>query len=429
MAVICGIDFSEPSARAAQVAAQLAVRKRTELELLHAHPEGPEEDEARKGAWRRATAQLDEAATELRRLGGHVRASLAVGRPDELLPQNAEASKAELVVIGALGRRPPSRWTLGSTAERTAQTSAVPVLVVRDSRPFSAWLHGDRTLRVVVATDVTDVCEPAIRWASSLRDLGPVDLTVLHVYSPPEAQRRLGLPVAASLFDRNPEIEEALARALTHRVWGPGGPGSVKIEVRPGTGRTGDHLASHAEELRADLLVVGNHRREGLERLWHGSVSQNALHAAHVSVAVVPGHHGASARKPRRLLVGVDFTSASEQAAQQAFAMATYGCTVWLVHVRARGGHQPEVPLLRQQLSRLVPFDAERAGITVDTQVVDGDEPAQAIVQCAKQADADVILMGTRALGRLEGAILGSVSQAVLAAADRPVMLVPAAER
>lgn len=424
MSVIAGIDFSEPSVRAARIAALVAARRKTSLLLLHVLPPEQDSGEAKAAAARQAEARLEEVAAELRSSGAPVQTEVAHGLPDEVLPAAAERRAADLLAIGALGRRPASRWRLGTTAERTSQASRSPALVVRDSRPLEAWLRGERSLRAVVGTDVTDVSEAAIAWAGGLRALGPLDLVVAHIYSPPQAQQRLGLPVSASLFERNPEIEEALERALVHRAWGPAGPGGARIEVRPGAGRVGDHLADLAEELRADLLVVGHHRRSGVERVWHGSVSQRTLHVSRISVAVVPGRHGASARRPRRFLAAVDFSPASERAVQQAFAMASYGCMVWLVHVRAKGGRAEEVPLLRQRLQRLVPFDSASSGLTVDVQVVDADDAGQAVVRRAEQEDADVILMGSRGLAGLSKAILGSVSSAVLASTRRPVLLV-----
>lgn len=53
---------------------------------------------------------------------------------------------------------------------------------------------------------------------------------------------------------------------------------------------------------------------------------------------------------------------------------------------------------------------------------------AASILDAADEVEADVILMGTRGLGRLKSVLLGSVSNAVLQHADRPVMVVPSSE-
>ncbi|RYY86963.1 MAG: universal stress protein, partial [Comamonadaceae bacterium] len=43
----------------------------------------------------------------------------------------AEASKADLIVIGTHGRRGIGRWVMGSSAEHILRMSPVPVLLVR----------------------------------------------------------------------------------------------------------------------------------------------------------------------------------------------------------------------------------------------------------------------------------------------------------
>ncbi|MCP3026344.1 universal stress protein [Halobacillus sp. A5] len=51
--------------------------------------------------------------------------------------------------------------------------------------------------------------------------------------------------------------------------------------------------------------------------------------------------------------------------------------------------------------------------------------PDQVILEEAANEDIDLIVMGTRGVGRVKGAILGSVSYNVLQSADLPVTIVP----
>lgn len=52
------------------------------------------------------------------------------------------------------------------------------------------------------------------------------------------------------------------------------------------------------------------------------------------------------------------------------------------------------------------------------------DEPAHAICEAARELEADLIVVGSRGLGPVRGALLGSVSRAVLSHAGRPVLIV-----
>lgn len=51
-------------------------------------------------------------------------------------------------------------------------------------------------------------------------------------------------------------------------------------------------------------------------------------------------------------------------------------------------------------------------------------QPARTIVQFANDKEADLIVLGSRGLGDLEGFLLGSVSHKVTSLADCPVMVV-----
>jgi nucleotide-binding universal stress UspA family protein len=56
-----------------------------------------------------------------------------------------------------------------------------------------------------------------------------------------------------------------------------------------------------------------------------------------------------------------------------------------------------------------------------------GGGAAHAIAEAAKDAEADVIVVGTRGQGPISGLLLGSVTHRLLHVADRPVLAVPPA--
>ncbi len=56
-------------------------------------------------------------------------------------------------------------------------------------------------------------------------------------------------------------------------------------------------------------------------------------------------------------------------------------------------------------------------------------EPARAIAAYSDDLDADLVVLGSRGLGPVTGALAGSVSHALLKRLNRPVVVVPAKRR
>jgi nucleotide-binding universal stress UspA family protein len=61
--------------------------------------------------------------------------------------------------------------------------------------------------------------------------------------------------------------------------------------------------------------------------------------------------------------------------------------------------------------------------VRLETLIVPGD-PAQKIIENAEKKPGHIIVMGSRGAGPLKGALLGSVSQKVLASSPVPVLIV-----
>lgn len=289
--ILCGTDFTPHAGEAAEVAAAFAARAGEPLVLVHAlEQEGAEA----------AREKLRAEAERLRQRfpGVHVEPALLTGIADEALaglarhftsawavgPQNVR-----LIVVSSLGLRMPERWVLGSVAERTAQTSPVPVIVVRDAKPFLSWLKGERHLRVLVGFDFSQTGAAALRWASELGRVAPCDIVVGHVTWPPAERKRRGAQGAAGARKSFSQIEARLRADLGARLrehpWPEGRP---SIRILLSSGSRASKLAELAAEEKADLLVVGSCQLHGSSRLWQESVSRGALYHAAMSVACVP---------------------------------------------------------------------------------------------------------------------------------------------
>jgi nucleotide-binding universal stress UspA family protein len=139
-------------------------------------------------------------------------------------------------------------------------------------------------LRILVGYDLSSTGDAALRSVKELMELAPCEVTVLHVYWPPEVRRRLDIHGPVSLVEGDEETQETLGRQLAEKACAVFGADQVTLRVQPGWGRIDADLVAVAREIEADLLVLGSHQRHGLERFRLGSVSRAAISDAPPSV-------------------------------------------------------------------------------------------------------------------------------------------------
>lgn len=135
------------------------------------------------------------------------------------------------------------------------------------------------TRPVVVPFDFSEHAIEAVRRAVSIVD-NPQQVHVLHVL-PYLIPAEPG--VVWATIDDSSRVQHALQnmeQAVPERLFG-----KVCLDVR--LGDPGQVASERAEELGAELIVVGSHGRTGLTRLVLGSVAERVTRLAHCPVLVV----------------------------------------------------------------------------------------------------------------------------------------------
>lgn len=291
MSIVCGTDFSKQAGEAVEVAGALAKRLDERLVLVHAVDEEPRTtlpNDVRESLCLYERAELHKELERLRAAKVRVTEAFRAGKPEAVLVETATAEHARLLVLSSHGRKPPGRWMLGSVAERTAEASAVPTLIVRGAWPLTQWTLGKRNLRVFVAADFSIPSAAALRWVHWLRKVAPCDVVIAYIEPALPTLDSLNMYPSPALTEMLVKGERVQARSFRQRVRALLGATGVRICIEKGWGRSDAHLIQMAREERADLVVIGTHQWHGLRRLSQFSVSRGVLHYAPMSVACVP---------------------------------------------------------------------------------------------------------------------------------------------
>jgi nucleotide-binding universal stress UspA family protein len=455
MKVLAGTDFSENATRALDVAAALARHLGDDLQLVHVQAEIPRGSDSELRLQLRESAEKNLAldAERLRQGGLEVHCTVAEGRPDAVLIDEAARDNARLIVLASQGHIAPERWFVGRVSERTAENAAVPTLVVRSPGPLLEWLSGKRPLRLLVGVDFNSSCDAALTWAAHVRTLGPCDITVCHVAWVAREGSRLGMPAAHVPGKMPARLQEILERDLRERIEAILPNVAVELRVEAGWGTPDFTLIEIAESIQADLIITGTSQTRGIERLWQGSTSRRLLSTAPANLLCVPSQAAAVAAAPTlpeysRVFTATDFSPLGNSAIAHAYAIVAPGGTVRLSHVlepwqveppRVEAdvieGAPPQAPVegpileAEAQLRGLIPPAAAERSITTEIRVITSGDAARSLAQAAERFGAHVICLASHGRSGLLASILGSVARDIIDQSRRPVLLIrPSAE-
>lgn len=198
-------------------------------------------------------------------------------------------------------------------------------------------------------------------------------------------------------------------------------------------------ILDRAEEVMADLIVVGPHRGGPAHAYFLGTTADRVIRTSAVPCLVV---QEPLADDVRRIGVPVDLSDPSRGALEVALA--------WAVQMGSAegGGGSPEVRVMyvgwpiemiddpdlekkriRPELEGLIET-ARRSvegsdALTVELDVLCAHSPTEETVSWAEREKVDLLVMGTHGRSGLKRALIGSMASGVARRTPRPVLLVP----
>lgn len=248
--------------------------------------------------------------------------------------------------------------------------------------------------RIVLATDGSATAETAERVAVALAAVTRGKLTLVYAYDSPT------------------KAEPAVARAL--RLAEELG---VKSEVLLSPEPPAEAILQAAEQTEAEIIITGSRGFYRAEQLIGSVVRKVATHAPCDVLLTRPREGSELPNDPpyRRVLVATDGSITADRASRKGYALAKrLDAEVTLVFV----GHPKTGELILQDTVATMGEDA----VPTKTVVKDG-EPAQAILEAARESGSDLIVVGNRGLAGARGVILGSVPRDIAELAECDVLI------
>jgi len=280
--ILVGLDGSAESGTAARAGWMLAESGGLSCQLVHATPEvrfalemagtGVALDALEIAHMARARVDVHESIRD--HVPSRVADQLIVrkGRPAAVLNDVIAETEARMLVLGGKHHSTLGRWLGGSTVQQVVRQVHVPVLVTAGELP--------RRPRVLLAVDVSYAARETIEHALTFAALLQSPVRALHVLegarSVPDVVFRPGAPEyeAWCLERLERDLWPLLPVPDTHKV--------VRL------GAVVDAIADEAAAWRADVIVVGSHGKNWVDRLLIGSVTEALLNDLPAAVLVIP---------------------------------------------------------------------------------------------------------------------------------------------
>jgi nucleotide-binding universal stress UspA family protein len=295
---------------------------------------------------------------------------------------------------------------------------------------------------ILIPTDFAEPPSAALGHAAMLAERFSARLTMLHVVTEKEGHAPPNFP---ELDPSRDELEEFAEEETAQRFGlAPLQRLRVRRELRQNAHPT-EEILRYSAENHVDLIVAGTHGRTGLSHLIQGSIAEDLMREASCPVLVARTHH-ASAEEVMpylNILAPVDFSPDSEKALRYAVALAhRFDAHLQILHVvdmpvypahyavnvnLAGQFNEDFTTLSHQEMERLL-AGFELRPRRCQTHVQTG-RPYHEIVRFAEANEADLIVMGTRGLSRLQEFLLGGNTARVIRHAPCPVLAVKLHER
>ncbi len=210
------------------------------------------------------------------------------GLTADAILEEAQASKADLIVMTTHGRGPMSRFWLGSVADEMLRRTPVPILLIRPQEETPEPTALPVLKHLLVPLDGTPLAERVVQPALALGQPMQARFTLLRLITPwlfPGHDPSVDSPTGEGggrLDLQHHEAQaylEAIAEGIRKR--GCSVQTCVAVHRQPAAG-----ILEEARQVGADCITLATHGRGGLKRLLLGSVADKVLRSATIPLLV-----------------------------------------------------------------------------------------------------------------------------------------------
>ncbi len=288
---------------------------------------------------------------------------------------------------------------------------------------------------MLVLLDGSELAEVVLKYAQELSGRLHIDLELLHVCDPHEAEQ---LPMRKAYMEHMAEVMCARAEEVRHRSGDETLEQCIRAQGNVVVGHPAEEILKYVDENNVDLVMMSTHGSSGIGSWDLGSVATKVIHASTAPIWLVPSELREEVildTLPRRtLVIPLSGSRQSEAVIPHAIAVAKQRgeeSELVLLHVEdvdyitvSRSALQEREEHRARMKAYLdgVAESARGAGLEARSEILTGD-PAETIITFLKDNPAQLIAMATRGRTGLSRMVFGSVTENVIHLVKKTPML------
>lgn len=275
--------------------------------------------------------------------------------------------------------------------------------------------------RILAPVDFSDLATYALRYAAAIAQRSGAQLTVLYADTflpPPHFTYAQVTDIAATLEASKLQAKAELDRYVAEHV-----PAGVNVEAVVAEELPVTAILRVAEDRKVDLIVMGTHGRSGLTRVMLGSVAERVLRETNRPVLTVRQtaenvHPG----EITRILCPLNFTDVAMESLVYAVSLAKlHGAELIALHVEEPGNRTVTHHEMKQ-ICNWIPAEVRSKCEFQELELT--ARPAEQIIDYARKAGADLMVVGAQHRRFSDSTILGATTVQLTRHAPSPVLTV-----
>jgi len=298
--VLIGTDFSDSSSLAVRVGMEWAAKWNEKPFLVHVDTLSPKlkkmpihqvnspEDVFDFEKWIKDSLgkKLDDQLESLKLDPNQTKVILKTGRVDEQVIEVAKNLDCSLLVVGGKHHDLMDRLFIGSSAEKLAQHSPVPVLVVKNENAIVPK-------KILLATDFSPLSSKALDWAIKVAKVFSSKIFLFHGISSNFAQYTLDFPFdttstkyISQVIQEQKEISLEKVKVYEQKLQ----ENDISFETHVETvldQNMADALITRSHEWNIDLSILAPHSKTPVQKFLLGSVAIKMLRKADHSLLLI----------------------------------------------------------------------------------------------------------------------------------------------